>query len=200
MVSHQTGTSAKTTKALQQQSWARERRGSWAPGDRRLWIDSSTVTLSYFTVSEALQSVPRPMLYFCSGFGCPILCTVHHALCFTSNLFKMLFHYYFYLSWKMEKSNNGGRPAGESLFNLHSGEFSQETVHWPWVRTERGEGRTPSTRHRATWSTSLHCGRKVFWKNCSAFGAITEGKDGAGGAKAGVLKMNHARLCNDRAF
>lgn len=44
-----------------------------------------------------MQSVPSPMFYFCSGFCCPILYIVYHALCCSSNLLKMLFHYYFYL-------------------------------------------------------------------------------------------------------
>lgn len=94
-----------------------------------------------------MQSVSSPMFYFCSGFCCPILYIVYHALCCSSNLFKMLFHYYFYLSWKMEMGNNGKEGLlGESLFNLHSRKLSYETVYWPWIQTHRGEGRDPLLR------------------------------------------------------
>lgn len=58
-----------------------------------------------------MQSVPSPMFYFCSGFCCPILYIVYHALCCSSNLLKMLFHYYFYLLWK-----NGSGQEGEACW------------------------------------------------------------------------------------
>ena len=90
-----------------------------------------------------MQSVPSPMFYFCSGFCCPILYIVYHALCCSSNLLKMLFHYYFYLPWKKWKWAGRGGLLVDSLFKVHSGKLSEGTVYWPRTQTPGGEEEDP---------------------------------------------------------
>lgn len=149
-----------------------------------------------------MQSVSRPMFYFCSGFCCPILYIVYHALCCSSNLFKMLFHYYFYLSWKMEMGNHGKqRLLVESWFNLPSRKL-QETVYWPWIRTPRGE-----EKRSIPQIVNLHpCIRLTSWGTQSVVGRVQdrlglplEGTRGRGPSmpKTTVFEMKREQVCQD---
>lgn len=110
-----------------------------------------------------MQSVPSPMFYFCSGFCCPILYIVYHALCCSSNLLKMLFHYYFYLPWKKWKWAGRGGLLADSLFKVHSGKLS--TDQGPKLLEERKKSQSSNHDLRPRYSPHLMTGTKDSWKN-----------------------------------
>lgn len=150
-----------------------------------------------------MQSVSRPMFYFCSGFCCPILYIVYHALCCSSNLFKMLFHYYFYLSWEMEMGNNGKESLlVESWFNLHSRKL-HETVYCPWIQTPRQEEEDPCL---PSWIciglfTSPHYAHKVFLESYGiVLGSPWKGERGGRMPETNVLEKKHEQFCHDKAY
>lgn len=177
---------------------------SEGPGEKAVYkYEALQLPLVTILFESIMQSVPSPKFYFCSRFCCPILYIVHLALCYSSNLLKMLFHYYFYLSWKMEMGNNGKEDLlVESLFNLHSRKFPYETVYWPRNQTERGQGKDrSSTWNCISWFTLLHYGHKVFLEKCSSI-LSSHWKQGKVQRmqKTNVLKMKLEQLCNDRAF
>lgn len=133
-----------------------------------------------------MQSVSRPMFYFCSGFCCPILYIVYHALCCSSNLFKMLFHYYFYLSWKMEMGNNGKESLlVESWFNVHSREsyMRLSTDRGSKVLDERKKIHSSNHEFISIYSPHLIMHIKCSWKTTGSFWATPGNEKGEGGCQ-----------------
>lgn len=182
-----------------------ERQLLWDPWGKAVYkYEALWLPLVTSLFQSIMQAVPSPMFYFGSRFCCPILYTVCRAFCCSSNLFKMLFHYYFYLSWKMEMGNNGKEDLlVESLLNLHSRKLSYETVYWPQIQVHRGEGKEPLLK---SWIyinlfTSLHYGHKVFLENCrTILGYHWKQERVWRMQKTNVLKMKHEQFCNDKAY
>ena len=114
-----------------------------------------------------MQSVPSPMFYFCSGFCCPILYIVYHALCCSSNLLKMLFHYYFYLPWK-NGSGQEGKACWWSLYlrcMVESCLRGLSTDQGPKLLEEREKIRSSNHDLRPRYSPHLRIDTKDSWKN-----------------------------------